>query len=760
MHTQRDTAKRTSKSTRRRAWACRITALEGVAALALLAAGQRAAAADAPAARQEEEIIVSARRRDERLIDVPASIQVMGAQQLVKANIEDVTGMVGRVPGLGLSANTLSPGRDFMNIVIRGVGAQSVGSPAVGTFIDGVYTPGMGFDMDFLDVERVEVLKGPQGTLFGRNTEGGALSIVTRKPSQDFSGKIMAGYDNFNTFDGRASVTGPIASDLAGSLAIGYSHTDGYIRAAGIESLIAAQAHRNVGRISADDMRSVMMRGALRWWAGEETEINFSADFSDKRGHEPFPGIPIGGLAKGRGHPQAMNGRYAVMSEFQMDAHYQNYGAALTIDQGLGFAKLTSITGYRELTSDSPFDFDGGTDLRDNFYEWKQMQRSFSQELRLAGDAADNRISWLVGAYGFIEKNRQRRFAELPTIPTLTGISIDRQDQRIKSHGYAAFGQVSWKPVEPLELTAGLRYSWEKSTSDYNIHYRVPNLLGPGVDFELTDRSHRNVSFDNVSPTASIRYAVTGGLSIYARYAKGFRAGGFGPAPGDDASNLPYKAETSENYEAGIKGDLFGRMLSFDIAGFYIDLSDQQLQTIVRSTSGVPLAAVANAGKSRSKGFEGSLTVRPIDGLSVSGNVGYTDAYYIVYIDAAGKSRAGEAFPFVPKWTASGDVEYSWNISEDWSASVGGSYSYFGKMLSGTGVDTSLQFALDGYDRIDLRAGVSYRNLTLDVYAQNITDNYNITRIFNSFFFPDPPARPFAVVAPPRQIGGRLTWKF
>lgn len=702
-------------------------------------------------------IIVTARKRDERLVDVPAAISALSGATLEAQRIQDATGLIDRVPGLYLTANALSPGSDFMALVIRGVGSQSVGPPAVGTFVNGVYVPALGFDTGFLDVERVEILKGPQGTLFGRNTQGGALSIVTRKPEQAFRAKAQLGYDSFDTFSALASISGGLSADIAGSLAVEYRDTGGFIANRGVRSVREAETGRPAGRIAADDMRGIAMRAALRWRPDDRTDISLSADLSDRKGNEPLPGIPLGGLPGERGHPFAGMGRYAVFTDFQREAHYRNHGAALAIDHDLGFAALTALTGYRRLTSALPFDFDGGTDLRGNDHDLRTRQRFLSQELRLAGEAMRGDLRWLAGLYAFDERDDTFRHYDFATVPIFTGIHVDVQDQRIKRRGYAAFGEVSYDPVDRLEVTAGLRYSWEKVDSRFVVDAAVPDLFGPGVDYVIAGTDRRWVRFTNLSPMVSLRYAIRDALSVYARFARGFRAGGFPRAPADMLSNAPFKAESSDNYEVGLKGEVLDGRIGFDLAGFRIDITDQQLIDIALLEGDVPIAIVSNAGKSRSRGFEASVSLRPLAGLVVSAGVGYTDARYRRYVDPSGRDRGGEPFPFTPRWTSSISSDYAVPLGRGWTAFLGGTFSRVGAIRSGTGVAPDLQFPVPAYSQLDLRAGVEKGGWRIDAHADNVTDNYIVTRVFNSFFFPDPPARPHAMVKPPRRLGIRVT---
>jgi len=712
---------------------------------------------------QLEEVTVSARKRDERLVDVPASVQVVSADMIDQQRLDNVQDLFGKIPTLYFSSNLLSPGRDYLSLVIRGVGAQSVGVPAVSTYIDGVYTPALGFDIGFLDLERAEVLKGPQGTLFGRNTEGGAVNIVIRRPTQDFESKVQIGYDNFNTSQTKASISGGLTSAIAASIGLDYTHTQGYITDRSLSSqLLPLALGHDVPAVQADDYAKIATRAAARWQPSDRVDVNLTIDSSDWRGHEPFPGIPVpvGGLLGARGETFGQPHQYQIYSDFQLEHHYTNRGIALNADYQSDFGKLTSISGYRALTSVAPFDFDGGTDYANNYHDLRQNQDFASQEVRLESANPGRSLNWTLGLYGFKEHDNQYRSYDLHTIPELTGLMLPYQNQLLTRTGYAVFTEVSWNPVERLELTGGLRFSREEATSNFAIAYTIPNYFGPGMPLHADDLERKSASFKDTSPLASLRYKLADDVSVYARYSKGFKAGGFPQAPLGATTNLAFKSETSNNYELGLKGDFAGRRLSMDLSAFDVEISNQQLSSIVIVNGNLPIAAVANAGKSRSRGLEASLAFRPLDGLSLTANAGYVDARYVRYVDTAGRDRAGERFPFTPRFTGSTSIGYEAPLIGAWKASAGATYSYVGPILSGTGVDIDLQFPVPSYYKVDLRAGFSKNRFSVDLYADNVTDQYIITRIWNTFFFPDPPARPFAIVDPPRRIGARVTYKF
>lgn len=375
-----------------------------------------------------EELVVTARKRGELEQEVPISIDAFTAETIEKLGITDIEDTFGRVPGLYFTGNFLSPNRDFRQLVIRGVGANSQLEPSVATFVDGVYSPALAFDLDFLDLERVEILKGPQGSLFGRNTEGGALNIVTRKPNEEFRAKVSLEADEFDTQKVAASLSGQIAENFFGKIAVLHLQTDGFITN---DSAVATPANQVINNVTATpiprswDHDSVARREqdahdksavtvGFNWTPSENVEISLNADYAKTEGGDASPG------------PLASAGEsYEVNADSLFDQENENIGASLTLDWDLGFATLTGIAGYRELEASVPWDFDGvatlnGSSRVGNVHDFDSKQRITSQEIRLASNN-DGPFNWLAGIYLFDEINNSDRFYNFPNLDDPSG---------------------------------------------------------------------------------------------------------------------------------------------------------------------------------------------------------------------------------------------------------------------------------------------------------------------------------------------------
>lgn len=695
----------------------------------------------------QEKVVVTARKREESLIDVPITLQAYSGDELAYNRIDNVENLIGRTPNLSLSSNVLSPGNDFLNLAIRGIGAQSAGTPAVGTFVDGVFVPSLSFDIGFLDVERVEVLKGPQGTLFGRNTQGGALNIVLRRPDENVRARAAFTYDDFNTARAQGSISGPLGESVFGAFAADVSTTDGYL-----ENSVVTEAAGGRGlsqTVPANDQRRYSLRGALRYRPSDDFDVNLAIDTSRRSGGDGLPGVP------------RSSEEYLVRSDFQIDGETENTGGAVTIDYALDSIQLTSISGYRKITSFLPFDFDGSPERGPNFQDIQSEQELFSQEFRVAGGIGNN-VDWLAGAYVFSEdqiSDRSIQFADIDLLGSGSQLLVDAQVQNLERQGYALFGDVIWQPMNWLELNAGLRYTDESIDSQADLDF-VANLPDGTTVLSVVAQPVGSVSDTNVSPTFSARAKVSDDISVFVRYARGFRAGGFPLAPASAISNISFDSETSDNYEIGIKGALFDGRINFDASAFQIDIKDQQVTTVIffNDDPNLPIASVANAGESQSVGMELNLSAQVTDQFEIYASTGFVDATYEEYIDTVGTDRSGESFPFVPEMTAQIGSVLTVPLGDSWDLDLKAEYRYIDNILSGSGVDVDLQFPVDSYDIIDLSASFRRDDWRLDLFVDNVADEFIETRVFNSFFFAEP--RPFSQVLPPRRVGARLTYSF
>lgn len=706
-----------------------------------------------------QEIVVTARRRAENLQDVPIAVSVLSGSFLQENLIRNADDLYGLVPGLYFTnSGGITPTSDYIYLILRGVGFNGGQEPATGMFVDGMYVPQLGYDIEFLDLERLEVLRGPQGTLFGRNTQAGALNLVTRKPGESFSGKAEIEAARFDTYRVLAAVSGPLADGVYGGLSGQYRQTDGYM-------------NNTVAGAQDIDSSEYSVRGTLRWVQGDAFEANLAVDTSRWDGNE----MDFGSLLSCR--------CYALEQDRRAEDSRKNDGAQLTADWSLAESlKFTSITGYRELEAATFAEFDGvetdqtpttatgppdasGSFVPATFQGDNQdlltTQRYWSEELRLAGNAES--VDWLVGAYYFEQDQRNYAQQELgPGVVTDPAIAflvplIDRLDFSSDREGWALFGQASWRPADRLELTGGIRYAEERVSVD---GYFFRNIVAFENDnpnfFNAADRD----TFDNVSPMGSISWRFGETTKVYATVSKGWKAGGFSRYPSEATAVVPYDAETSVNYELGLKSTSASGRFVVNAALFEIDIKDQQLFTTTFDSAGVPVSTITNAGESRSRGAELEVSARPHDSLDLSLALAYTDAEFVDFTQQAADGsfvvRDGQPFEFVPKWTGSASVEYRFAVTQRADVALNISYRYVDDyVVPNSAVLAPLggTIPVDAYDRLDLRATVNLGSWAITGYLRNALDSFDYTNIFYGTFVAQTPASQLVTPLEPRTYG-------
>lgn len=752
-----------------------------------------AAADNAGSVAMIEEIVVSARKREESLGDVPVSVTAFSGSTIEKLGLEDIEDTYGAVPGLYFSGNTLSPTQNFRQLVIRGVGSNSQLEPSVATVVDGVYAPSIAFDMDFLDVERIEILKGPQGSLFGRNTEGGVLNIVTRKPNETFKGKFNLLYDEFETVTAAASVSGPLAEQqgLYGKLAVMHSTTDGFItnrtsqdidKNSVVNNVTATPiprpfGHKSISRSNMDESDKYAIAAGLRWVVTDNLELNLAMDYSEFDGGDQAPG------------PLASCNCYRVDTDVQFDHDGDNRGVALTLDWETEIGTLTSITGWREIENSTPFDMDGVVNSPvapfsprvGNIHDFDFEQSIFSEELRFASNG-DGPWTWLVGLYYFEEENDSDRWYNFPNADDVGGAAPQQaldglwNDQivEIDRSGHALFGQVSYTFNDKLELSLGARYSREKAEAEALEIFAIPGAnFGLPFDFtslfsgwsDFVTPVKDDESWSDFSPMFSAKYYWREGVMTYLTWSQGFKAGSYQKAPVVPDDVVPIDPEEVTSVELGLKAEFFGRRLLVDLAGYMLDLDDMQLQSAVIS-GGLITSAINNASSAEVKGFELSLTAMPIQNLTLTTNVGWTDTEFKDYkINPVGTTivnRSGDDFPSTPELTLFASAEYVFPLGNNGlELSTYLSYRYVDDTYVGSNaVSVDPIIGVPDWEQIDLKVSLQAEKWRLTLFADNITDEYIVLTRWNSFFIEPNQAFVKNRVAPPRRVGVSFTYDF
>ncbi|MEQ5787194.1 TonB-dependent receptor [Erythrobacter sp. NFXS35] len=683
------------------------------------------------------DIIVTAERRASNLQETPLAVTAISGETLQAAGVAVINDLAATVPNL--TSTTGPQGSSDANFFVRGVGQFDfiiTNDPGVGLYVDGVYLGRtIGAMLDSGDIERVEVLRGPQGTLFGRNTLGGAINIVSRQPDPTrFSGNVSALYGSRDRIEMTGAINTPIGNDSALRVSGFFREQDGFARNAVTGDLFGA-TDRYGGRAQ------------LRLGLTDNLTIDLSADYSLDRSN-PAPSVTRQIVPAPFFPPAALNDVhnrddfYTIFASNSPEARNETFGFSGTVTLDLGNATVKSITAYRELDSFSTSDPDG-TRFRLYDQDVTTTQNQFSQELQIAGDAFGGKLDYLLGAYYFAEDAEQVLdlcFAPIssPMAAPFAACNTWTQGNAQETRSYAVFGQARYEVLDGLSVTLGGRYTWDEKdiVSNQFFDFR-PQAVGPGAVFGfglppeligqeivlpiVTDLPD-SVAFEEFTPKIGVEYRASDDAFLFASYSKGFRAGGFnGRLILPQASVPSYAPDTNDTYEVGFKTDWLDRRLRVNGTLFYSQYRDIQ-QTIVDPQVQF---RVANAGDAVLKGFELETVIAPIDGFRIDAAVGYTDSAFENVPATVGPIN-GNRLPFSPEWTVSLAAQY------DIVTSAGTFTPRLDYRLQSEVFFTAFNLPLErqeSYGLLNARLGWTdvAERFNVAVFAQNLTDEEYFT---------------------------------
>ena len=591
------------------------------------AQGQDPAPPQRPPAAEGEAIIVTARKVEERLEDVPGSVSSIDGQSIERSGARSVREATERVPNLVF---TEFSSRRLSFPFIRGIGS-GIGEPAVVTYIDGVPQLSTGStNLPPIDLERIEVLRGPQGSLYGRNALGGVLNIFSARPATEPEAEFSGTFGTARQQDLRAHFSGPINDKGVGAtMTLMSSQRDGYTT----NSFTGNEV---------DSREALFGRAQVILAPTEDSELRVSiyAENADDGG---FVLSPLQGL---RDDPFTIDQDFEGTVEREILApslYFQHFGDSFDV---------TSITAFTDwdVTETSDFDFTNIDGVRRFTTE---DQSFFYQELRLAS-LAEEGPRWLAGVSGFLADGG--RAASNDFRPGGAGIffppqqvGVDTYDGSFDDLGLAVFGQLTMPVSDTIEVTAGVRYDREDKEADIN-----HTFVSGGMTFVDEDSSF-DEDFDEVSPSASVLWKATEDTNVYASASRGFKAGGFNlAAPNDE---FFFEPETSWSYELGVKHALTDAV-DVRLAVFLIDWQDMQLSLFDQAAGGY----VANAGESTSQGIELEVDARIADGWSTYATAGLLDTEFDEFTDSFGFDDSGNDLPFAPEHTFAIGVQHTRSI--------------------------------------------------------------------------------------------------
>lgn len=572
-----------------------------------------------------DDIVVTAQKREEREQSIPISIAVLGAAEVERRAITNVGDLAGTVPNIQVAPFGVSP--TTLRFYIRGLGpsdSQVTQDPPVGIYINGVYIARpVALSLDIPNIERIEVLRGPQGTLYGRNTTGGAINVITRRPDDVLGFSQLLSYGNYDAIRSQTTLNLPVSDNFFVGAAFSLSRRDGWLENTGVGpdfSFLNSKA----GRIDA------------RWLPVDGVTVDYSYDHARTRytGDYFHLTVPAGPDALVPGLPaQTRRLKQASLLEPYRPGSDKAFGHTLTIAVETPVGELKSITAYRRTRANAYNDFSGNPFATIFLNRSLSVrQRQFSQELQLVGATESNSVSYVTGVYYFRERAHEVATDQFFTFPLPRDITA-------RNRSAAAYGQLTLRPGgdAPWSLTAGLRYTRDRRSGDNTI---LP--VATRTDHKLT-----------ASLTADYRFGEN--AMIYAKVVQGYKAGGFNMRQA--AFDQSFAPEKLISYEAGLKSEWFGRRMRFNLAGFYMDYDDIQLDIVVPDQPDPTLTRTTNAGKARIMGLEVDVQLLVADGLRLSAGYGLTDNKIQRVV---GDDASLYTLPYASKHTLTGTID--WDI--------------------------------------------------------------------------------------------------
>ncbi len=651
---------------------------------------------------QAEAVLVTAQKREENVQDIPDSITVLDELDISDAGITDM-----------VSLSTYVPNFEFYNFgsrwhsqtYIRGIKTLNNSEPSTGLYVDGVnYSKSYLFDFPLFDVERVEVLRGPQGTLYGRNTMAGVINIHTRTPDNETRAQISGTYASYNEKQIQGHVQTPILKD---KLFLGISglisSSDGYMEN-DIDGVGEDGRHQDgqAGRIK------------LRYLPAPKWDITLSLDAQHHDdGAFPFRRTQRNSFVKA-GILEA-DSPYHYSHDFDGTSENDFWGTTLNTSVDTKIGKVTSITGYRDFDNEDIIDSDFSP-LDAARMKYLLQERTFSQELRIASPENKTGPKWLAGIYYFhINSDKERTnyyqsaMANSPSNPFAPGTGARKTQSKGTNSGEALFGQITWPVFNTLDITTGLRYEIEDAQMDATIFY-TPG----GGAATATQQPYQESRFTALLPKLSVGWHFMDDKMLYTTVSRAHRSGGFNdPSVGGD----PYDEEYSWVYEAGIKSEFFQNRLTINICGFYTDIEDEQLTRFDEYNQ----SYLENAGESHRMGMEFEAGWFISKDLEIFASFTWIEAEYDKYTDPiTGQNFQGNTTFGVPDYTYTLGFQYRRPLWGEWNG-------FCRAEVVGTGrrfFDDTNTVKEPGYELVNLKLGLEGTHWDGYVWAKNLFDRH------------------------------------
>lgn len=753
--------------------------------LAALLVASAGAVAQTPAGALEE-VIVTAQKRSESLTDVPISIAVMNSEALMKTGVRQMREVAEFVPNMSISS-----GNDSSTAVrVRGVGAntRNIGfDTRVGVYVDGVYmgqSPAQ--NLDIVDLERVEIARGPQGTLFGKNTVAGAINLVSRKPSQERELEVTGEIGNYSSHRVSAVANLPISDSAAARFSIVDHARDGFI-----DNITTGTEH--------NERDGTSLRGQLAF-GGENYDVNIAGDYMESE-RVSFFGTPVTDWS-GSVPNTASPGRFNIDNNVDNFEEREIWGLSATVNVDLGSDySLTSITAYRDTFVDRRQDTDHSfNDMLSVIYPDSYEQTT--QEFQIFSPDS-GRFKYVAGLYLFWEDATTER--RVPTgddigivigalAPPLapfgsafSGLTVGTFGT-VDTESYAAYINGTYDLTDRLTLGFGARYSEEEREVDYNLVGGVADLgftqipaaalfgvaVGPVVDGQTVLNFQDRQTFDDFSPMLSLSYALADDINLYVKYSEAFKSGGFNvDFVSQDVldEGIDFDMETVESWELGLKGTALDNKVRFSLIAFQMDFQDYQLNQFIQLANNTSTITIQNAAEVRSRGLEAEVTWYPTNNLMLQGAVGYNDAEFDSFPGGGsvrnpqglGADLAGNKLPVAPEWTSAFAAQYNMPLQGiaaelvtrlDWTY-TDSFFSTEDNVSFATPANSIPWGEVDSYSLVNGRIGLEGESWSAYLWGRNILDEEYKLDWTSDFlgtlaFFP----------GDPRTYGVEVSWKF
>jgi iron complex outermembrane receptor protein len=661
---------------------------------------------DKPPVDEFNEIVVTAQLREQSLQDVPISIDVLGREEIADKKIDDISDIGNEVPGL--SVYSFVPRQ--VNPSIRGAASLN-DSPgvdqSVAMFLDGVYIGQTGFfSLDLFDVERIEVLKGPQGTLFGRNVTGGALNIVTSTPPDAFDAALEATLGNYGQKEFQGVVGGPLADTLAAQLAFSWKNSDGFYT-------------NTVDGSDVEGRDTYSVRGKLRYNPSDTAEIILSAEYArDKLDGVGFDleGDPLPYMDSDAFGP---DDDVTLNNPGGLDNETWAFTGTVNVDTSVG--RITSITAYRKAENFTEYDIDG-TPVVQLVGRDDDNIKQFSQELRLTGETGN--LQYVGGLY-FLNINHKRienrlldgfpgsTYALFLAPPGGPNPNLTVQGQDIETKSYAAYAEFTYA-LGALSLTGGIRYTKDKKAGTSFCTTEGADLFCPPPARTIEHDS----SWDAFTPRFVAQYEFNEDVMVYGSFSRGFKSGGFPLNIFDPDPESEFAPEYANNYEIGLKSRFLDRRLQANIALFQIDFTD--LQVLQQSPEGQIFAA--NAGKARTRGVEVDLNARVTDAFNLYGNYSYLDAE-LVSLEIEGADLSGNRPRATPKHAFNVGGSYKLDLGGAGDLTLRSNVTYRSRYFLSVDNDPNRTAKVSGLVNAGLEYALPGGQWEFSVWVKNLTDD-------------------------------------